>query len=68
MTEEQQAAHRKLKEEDKEQQRLKDLQAKQKINDGISLTQGDIKKTEPIDWDTNDKLNLVTKKVLNMVK
>ena len=39
--------------------------AKQNINDGISLTQGEIKKHEEIDWNENPKLNMVTKMCLN---
>jgi hypothetical protein len=36
---------------------MKEQFAKQKINDGISLTQGDLKKHELIDWNENNKLN-----------
>jgi hypothetical protein len=42
--------------------------AKQKINDGISLTQGEIKKNEEIDWNSNPKLNSVTKQCINFMK
>lgn len=37
------------------------MRQKQKINDGISITQGEIKKNEAIDWDENNNLNKVTK-------
>ena len=69
MTEEEMALQRRAREETMlEQQRQRELQSKQKINDGISLTQGEIKKHEEIDWDTSDKLNLITKAVLNYTK
>ena len=38
---------------------------KQNINDGISLKQGEIKKHEPIDWNNNSNINLVTRQCLN---
>ena len=41
--------------------------AKQKINDGISLTQGEMKKHEEINWNENPKLNEVTKSCLNFL-
>lgn len=45
--------------------RIKEEQEKarqrQKINDGISLTQGEIKKNETVDWYENANLNSVTK-------
>lgn len=63
LTEEQ----KKQREEKLEQLKMKELQAKQKINDGISLTQGDIKKHEAIEWDKNSNLNKVTKKCLDFV-
>ena len=47
---------------------MKEQYAKQKINDGISLTQGDLKKHELIDWNENNKLNQVTKRCLEFVK
>ncbi len=47
---------------------MKEQFAKQKINDGISLTQGDLKKHELIDWNENNKLNQVTKRCLECVK
>ena len=48
-------------------QRQKELAAKQKINDGISLTQGEMKKNLEIDWNLNPNLNKVTKMCLNTV-
>jgi hypothetical protein len=38
---------------------------KQQINDGIRITQGDLKKHEDIDWNNNPNLNPVTKTCLN---
>ena len=42
--------------------------SKQKINDGISLTQGEIKKHELIDWHANQNLNTITKRCLDFYK
>jgi hypothetical protein len=41
---------------------------KTRITDGISLTPGDIKKNEEIDWAANNKLNLITKSCLSFVQ
>ena len=49
-------------------QRQREAQAKQKINDGISLTQAEIKKNEQIDWHANPNLNLITKRCLDFYK
>ena len=38
---------------------------KQKIHDGISMTQGEIRKHEAIEWNTNSNLNQITKACLN---
>ena len=51
-----------------EQLRLKEIQAKQSVGEGISLTHGEIKKHETIDWNHNSKLNSVTKACLNAVE
>ena len=44
-----------------ELEQLRDQALKQNINDGISLKQGEIKKHEPIDWNNNSNINLVTR-------
>jgi hypothetical protein len=48
-----------------ELEQLRDQALKQNINDGISLKQGEIKKHEPIDWNNNSNINLVTRQCLN---
>lgn len=55
MTAEQVENFKKAKEEQEK------ARQRQKINDGISLTQGEIKKNETVDWDENANLNQVTK-------
>lgn len=44
------------------------MRQKQKINDGISITQGEIKKNEAIDWEENDNLNKVTKSCIRFTQ
>ena len=62
LTEDQKSAKKKQKEADLlEAQRQRELAATQKINDGISLTQGEMKKHQEIDWNDNDRINQVTK-------
>ena len=36
-----------------EAQRQKEMQMKQKINDGVNMTQGEMRKHESIDWNFN---------------
>ena len=68
LTDEQiEALKQQKKQELLEIQRQKELAAKQKINDGISLTQGEMKKHLEIDWNANPNLNKVTKMCLNTV-
>lgn len=61
MSEEQLALYKKAKEEQMEQAKMKEAMAKQNINDGIRLKQGEIKKHEEIIWSENANLNQVTK-------
>lgn len=68
-TVEEHAASKKTKDEHKQElERQREIQAQQKINDGISLTQGEIKKHEAIDWETSNKLNEITKSCINYSK
>ena len=50
------------------QRQREEQQAKQKINDGINLKQGEIKKHQEIDWETNQKLNTITKTCIGFIK
>ena len=65
LTEEQKQAKRN---EILEAQRIKEQQAQQKINDGMSLTQGEMKKHQEIDWNQNSRINPVTKDCLNYLQ
>ena len=49
-------------------QLTREKQAQQKINDGIQITQGEIKKHEAIDWEGNPRLNQVTKQCIQIAK
>ena len=46
----------------------KQEQEVKRVNDGIALTQGEIKKNEEIDWNANPNLNGVTKRCLDFMK